>query len=89
MSERDVVALSAPDYVSTSRDDDLWGEAGSGGGGEASALVAIGLSGFESAPGCCLLRKQTWELHRHGPLRTRLNQQGFIVVISRRHALKT
>ena len=26
MSERDVVALSAPDYVSTFRDDDLGGE---------------------------------------------------------------
>jgi hypothetical protein len=37
VSDRDVVALSAPDYVSTSRDDDLWGEAASGGGGEASA----------------------------------------------------
>jgi hypothetical protein len=50
VSERDVVALSVPGYVSTSRDDDLWGEAASGGGGEASAWSQLaGLGGFLGA----------------------------------------
>jgi hypothetical protein len=53
VSERDVVALSAPDYVSTSRDVDLWCEAASGGGGEASAwsqLAGLGLSRRQLLP---------------------------------------
>lgn len=36
--------------------------------GEASACSQLAIRlGFESAPVCCLLRKQTWELHRYGP----------------------